>query len=177
MSVSEEFGSEYRKTHLILVSFAGFFALPRTVSWFYSRPLFHSIQEWRQVFNIVLQETFFVSAHTYILFFCICSNLPLSSANADTFPVFGDSFLYESFPYFWFQSHYFRYLISAHTYPFRRLRRHLSLKAERLTHLYSVASLLDKRDSLHYPYIFFFFLNTKKRWPDNSGHLSFVICW
>ena len=28
MSVSEESGSEYRKTHLILVSFAGFLPLP-----------------------------------------------------------------------------------------------------------------------------------------------------
>ena len=33
---------------------------------------------------------------------------------------------------------------SAHTYPFRRLRRHLSLKAKRLTHFYSVAPLLEK---------------------------------
>ena len=36
------------------------------------------------------------------------------------------------------------FYVSAHTYPFRRLRRHLSLKAKRLTHFYSIALLPEK---------------------------------
>ena len=105
MNASEESGSEYRKTHLILVSFVGFLPLPLVgygVSLIFTASLCSSK-------NGSLAITSFKNEGRYLVSFC---KKPFS--------------------------------VSAHTCPFRRLRRHLSLKAKRLTHFYSVAPLLEK---------------------------------
>ena len=57
---------------------------------------------------------------TLFSFFHLCSHSPLSSANADTFPVCGDGFFVIHLSILGFCSHYFRSFVSAHTRPFRQ---------------------------------------------------------
>ena len=80
----------------------------------------------RGMFAYTGQNRFYWFSYTYYLFFRFCSLLPLSSANAATFPVKrGQLFYVSRFHIFQFYSPYFRSFVSAHTWPFRRLRRHL----------------------------------------------------
>ena len=121
MSVSEESGSEYRKTHLILVSFAGFLPLPLVgygVSLTFAASLC-SLEKW------------FTCHHSFPYFFITIFPTAFSFRSRITgryLVPFRKKLFY----------------VSAHTCPFWRLRRHLSLKAKRLTHFYSVALLLEK---------------------------------
>ena len=66
------------------------------------------------------KKPFSVSAHAYILFFCIRSRLPLPTASPPPSPTSGDGFFCVSFRHFGIFSHYFHSFVSAHTCPFRQ---------------------------------------------------------
>ena len=78
------------------------------------------------------------------LFFCVCSNLPLQTANAATFPVCRKGF-FESFQYFSvLLTLIFILSVLLTPAPFVNLSVDTLAKAKRLTHFYSVALLLEK---------------------------------
>ena len=92
-------------------------------------------------------------------FFRFCSHLPLPSANADTFPAFGDGFFVIHLSILGFCSHYFRSFVSAHTRPFRQPvgwhfsqgKASHSLLQRRFAPQKAVRLLPDKRGQLGFP--------------------------
>ena len=137
----------------------------------------------RNLFLCLLMLIFysFVSAHT-CPFRRLRRHLPRIRGRLKTgmlsllFDKREDSFLYESFWCFCSYSHYFRSFVSAHTYPFRQLTLPLSPTSGDSLKTCMLSLLPDKRGQLALSMFLFLLFEHKKRWPGDSGHLSFVIC-